>query len=89
MRKPDGTIDLIGSSIQLGLGIIDLVKEFAPTAEVREDNRKQRKIKVAIRQLKHRFKNVPVDVYVTANFGGYTEEAKKEIVSFIKSALNQ
>lgn len=89
MRKPDGAIDLIGTGLQLGLGIVDLVKEFAPSEEQRDDNRRKRKIKVAIRQLKHRFKNTPVDVYVNVNFAGYTEEARKEITTFIKSTLNQ
>ncbi len=89
MKKPDGTLDLIGSGMQLGLGIVDLVKELAPSAEQRDDNRKQRKIRIAIRRLTHRFKNVPVDTYVKVNFAEYTIEAQQEITAYIKSALKQ
>ena len=89
MRTPNGNIDLIGSGLQLGLGIVDLVKELAPAPEQRFENRKLRKINVAVRRLKHRFKNTPVDVYVNVNFAEYTEDARKEITLYIKSQLNR
>lgn len=82
MRKPDGTIDLIGGGMNLVSQVIGLVTEFAP-------DKKQRKINVAIRRLKHRFKSTPVDVYVKVNFSEYTLEAQQEITTYIKSALNQ
>lgn len=82
MRKPDGTIDLIGGGMNLVSQVIGLVTEFAP-------DKKQRKINVAIRRLKHRFKNVPVDTYVKVNFSEYTLEAQQEITTYIKSALNR
>lgn len=89
MKNPDGSIDLIGTGLQVWLGTIDLIKEFGPTPEVREDNRRQRKIRVAIRRLKGKFKSTPVDVYVKVNFAGYTEEAQAEITKYIKSHLNK
>lgn len=87
MKKPDGTIDLIGSSVQLGLGIVDLVKEFAPGPEVRAERRKKRKIKVAIRQLKGRFKKVALETYVKVNFAEYTQTEQTEIINYIKPLL--
>lgn len=84
MKKPDGTIDLIGSSVQLGLGIVDLIKELAPSPEVREERRGKRKVKVAVRQLKGRFKNVDVETYVKVNFGEYSEEKQQYITNYLK-----
>lgn len=82
MYKPDGTIDLIGGGMNLVSQVFGLVTEFAP-------DKKTRKINVAIRRLKHRFKNTPVDLYVKVNFAEYTLEAQQEITAYIKSALNQ
>lgn len=89
MRKPDGTIDLIGAGMQIGLGVIDLVKEFSPSPNQREQNRKDRKIRVAVRRLRHRFKATPVDLYVKVNFGEYSVEEQQTITAYIKSQLNQ
>lgn len=89
MKQPNGGIDLIGTGMQLGLGIVDLIKEFAPDAEQREDMRRKRLIKVAIRQLKHRYKGTKVDVYVKVNFANYTEDAQLEIIDYIRSAIGR
>lgn len=87
MKKPEGTIDLIGTGMQLGLGIIDLVKEFSPSPEQRSINKKNRKIKVAVRRLKHRFRNVPVETYVKINFANETEQEQQNIINYIKPLL--
>lgn len=89
MKKPDGTIDLIGSGMQLGIGIIDLVKEFSPSPEQREMNRRKRKINVAVRRLRHRFKNVPVEIYVKVNFSELTEEEQQGITAYLKVATGK
>lgn len=82
MKKPDGTIDLIGGGMNLVSQVLGLVTEFAP-------DKKQRKINVAIRRLKHKFKTTPVDVYVKVNFSEYTEEAQTEIITLLRSTLNR
>lgn len=89
MKKPDGNIDLVGTGMQLGLGIVDLIKEFAPSADVREQNRKNRKIRTAIRRLKHKFRETPVDLYVKVNFSNYSLPEQQEITEYIQSQLKQ
>lgn len=89
MKQPNGGIDLIGTGMQLGLSIIDLIKEFAPDAEQREDIRRKRLIRVAIRRLNTRYKTTPVDVYVKVNFATYTEQAQAEIIDYIRSVIGR
>lgn len=89
MKTPEGGIDLIGTGMQIGLGVIDLVKTFAPTPEERESNRKNRKIRVAIRRLKHRFKNEPTELYVSVNFPELSPEQQVIMVNYINAALGK
>lgn len=89
MKTPEGTVDLIGTGMQIGLGVIDLVKTFAPTADQRAENRKQHKINVAIRRLKHRFKRVPVEAYVKVNFPEMTENERLELITMLRSTLQR
>lgn len=82
MKNPNGTIDIVGSALLLGNGIISLVQEFAP-------DKKQRKINVAIRRLKRKFKAVPVATYVNVNFSDYSEAERAEIINLISLTLNR
>ena len=82
MKKPDGTIDLIGGGMNLVSQVLGLVTEFAP-------DKKQRKINVAIRRLKRRFKTTPIDIYVRVNFSEYTLAAQEEIITLLRSTLNR
>lgn len=82
MKNPDGTIDLIGSAMQLGSGIVSLVQEFAPEPA-------QRKINIAIRRLRHRFKKVPVETYVKVNFPELTKEGRTELIQELKEVLGR
>lgn len=89
MKKPDGTIDLIGGSIQLGLGVVDLIKEFSPSPEQRKFNKRQRRIRVAIRQLKHRFKDSNVEGYVKVNFSDFEEVDFANTLAFIQEQVGR
>lgn len=82
MKKPDGTIDFIGGAMNLTSQIIGLVTEFSP-------DKKQRKINVAIRRLKHRFKNVPVANYVNVNFTEFTEREREELIAMLQATLRR
>jgi len=82
MRKPDGTIDLIGSAMTLGSGIVSLINELAP-------DKAQRKINVARRRLKHRFKNVPIETYVNVNFRELNEEDRANLIAELRALLNR
>ena len=89
MRKPDSTIDIIGSSFQLANGVIGLINDFKLSPEQRDSNRKKRKARVAIRQLKKRFKTVSVASYVKVNFSEYSEEEQNEIVGYISEIVGR
>lgn len=82
MKKPDGTLDIVGSALMLGNGIVSLVKQFAP-------DKKQRKINVAIRRLTHRFKAVQVATYVDINFSEYPALERAEIANLISLTINR
>lgn len=82
MKKPGGTIDLIGSGLLVAHDIASLVNEFAP-------DKKQRKINVAIRRLKHRWKNVEVEIYVDVNFSEYSEAERKQITAEIRDIVGR
>lgn len=82
MRTPTGTIDIVGSSLEIGETILGLIKDNMPTRE-------ERKVNIGLRRLKHRFKHVPIDVYVRANFDYCTEERQIEIINYYKGILNR
>lgn len=82
MKKPDGTIDIIGSAMALGSGIVSLINEFAP-------DKAERKINVAIRRLKHRFKNVPIETYVNVNFNELSQGDRDNLILEFKALLNR
>lgn len=81
MKKPNGAIDIIGSALQLGSGVVELIK-LIPKVDP-----KQRKIKIAIRRLKNRFKGANIDLYVKVNFSEYSEEDRTEIAELLKSVV--
>lgn len=82
MKQPNGTIDIIGSALQLGNGIVELI-QLIPKADP-----KQRKIKIAIRRLKNRFKGADIDLYVKVNFSEYSEDEQAQIAELLKSMVN-
>jgi hypothetical protein len=89
MKKPDGSIDLIGGGIQLLNNITSLVVDFAPDAETRKQNRTQHKIKVAIRQLKNRFKTSAVSDYVNVNFADLGAPERENIIAYLRGVVNR
>lgn len=89
MKKPDGTADLIGGGIQLLNNVIGLVNDFAPDKDTRAQNRKNRKVKVAIRQLKGRFKTSPVEPYVRVNFSNLPEEEVINLIAYIRGVIGR
>ena len=82
MKQPTGGLDIAGSAIMLGSDILSIIKDNMPTRE-------ERKVNVGLRRLKHRFKNVPIEVYVKANFDYANEERQLEIINYYKSILNR
>lgn len=89
MKKPDGNIDLIGGGIQLLNNITSLIVDFAPDAETRKQNRTQHKVKVAIRQLKNRFKNSAVSDYVNVNFANLEEKERENIIAYLRGVVGR
>lgn len=89
MKKPDGTIDLIGGGIQLLNNISSLIVDFAPDAETRKQNRTQHKVKVAIRQLKNRFKTSSVSDYVNVNFANLEEKERENIIAYVRGIVGR
>lgn len=82
MKQPTGGLDVAGSVIMLGSDILSIIKDNMPTRE-------ERKVNVGLRRLKRRYKDVPIEVYVKANFDYATEERQMEIINYYKSILNR
>lgn len=89
MKKPDGTIDLIGAGIGLLTEGIGLITEFAPDKSQREQNRKNRKVRVAIRQLTKRFKTANVEAYIKVNFANLPEEEIANLVAYVRGVVGR
>ena len=82
MKKPNGNIDLsavVELAANVGVELIKLIPKTDP---------KQRKIKIAIRRLKHRFKGADIDSYVKVNFAEYSQEEQAQIADLLKSVVN-
>ena len=84
MKAPDGTIDLIGTGLNLGLAITGLIKDFSPDADTRKANRLRRRVNVAIRRFKHKYKGRSVESYVNLNFSDYDQFTKDNIIIELK-----
>ena len=82
MKQPDGTTDIIGTGMLIGSEILGIIKDNMPTKH-------ERKVIVGLRRLKNRFKEVPVDVYVRANFDDCTEERQLELITYYRSILDR
>jgi len=87
MKAPDGTIDLIGSGMALASGIVGLVKDFSPDADTRKANRLRRRVNLAIRRFKHKYKGRNIESYVNLNFSDYDQFTKDNIILELKSLL--
>lgn len=82
MKTPTGSLDIVGGSLMLASDILSVIKDNMPTRE-------ERKVNVGLRRLKRRYKDVPIEVYVKANFDYATEERQLEIINYYKSILNR
>ena len=82
MKQPNGNIDLSAVIELASVGFVELIK-LIPKADP-----KQRKIKIAIRRLKNRFKGADIDLYVKVNFAEYSEKECTEIANLLRSVVN-
>jgi hypothetical protein len=82
MRKSDGTLDIIGSAMQIGSGIINLIAANQPTPQ-------EKRINKAVRKLRHRNKSEKVIDYVKANFSDYTEEQRDNVYNEIRAIVGR
>jgi hypothetical protein len=87
MKAPDGTIDLIGTGLNLGLAITGLIGQLSPDADTRKARRLRRRIKVAKYALKHGFKGSNITSYVALNFSDYPADIQANVVETLTDLI--
>ncbi len=87
MKTPIDIGAAINGTIEIGKGIIGLIGELSPDEATRKANRFKRLLRKAERQLKHKYKGMPVHTYVTVHFWEFEPERMLEAEAYLKDVI--
>ena len=87
MKLPIDIGARVSGVIDIGKGIIGLIGELSPDAATRKANRFKRLLRKGKRQLKHSFKGMPVETYVTVNFWEFEAEQRAAAIEYLTETL--